>query len=163
MISLTATEARNGLTGNAAPPARRALFTGSLLDGVQCLFLHVLVSVPAWLAGAESQVSFVLPHLERRGKAIRVCWPREAGLQLPHGKTCLPELLPLASLSPPRASCHVQILQAGLWLHLQKTVSRGSCVSLICASGLWEGGTASVLFDVQASAGVFQCEGSPGV
>ena len=86
---------------NVAPLARRGLFTGSLLDGVQCVFVHVLVLLPSWLAGAECQVWFVLPPLERCGKAIRFCWPGEAGLQLPRGKTRLPRLLPLASLSPP--------------------------------------------------------------
>lgn len=40
----TATAVRKDLTGNATPEAHRGLFTGSLLDGAQSLFVHVPVS-----------------------------------------------------------------------------------------------------------------------
>lgn len=69
--------------------------------------IHPCVS--AFVAGRSTAQGLLHPPTPGKpGKDNWQCWLREAVLELPHGKTCLPRLLPPARLCLPCASCHVE-------------------------------------------------------
>lgn len=123
IIFPTGTAVRKGLTGNVVLPAGRRSFTG-----IQRLFVRVLLLVPSWLAGAEYQVCFYLPHLGRRGKAIQFCWPGESRIVVTMWKNLPPRAF--ATGLPESTMCFLPCRNTAgraLLTHRKKCFSRFLC------------------------------------